>query len=47
MSRFKDLPKTIRKTVRYIYQDAPLDKLIEIQKVINEVIDKRLRDSNS
>lgn len=47
MSRFKDLPKTIKKTVRYIHQDAPPDKLIEIQKIINKVIDKRLRENNN
>lgn len=47
MSSFKDLPKTIKKTVRYIYQDASVDKLVEIQKIINEVIDKRLRESNN
>lgn len=47
MSNFKDLPKTIKRTVRYIYQDAPLEKLIDIQKVINDAIDKRKRESNS
>ncbi|WP_368895029.1 hypothetical protein [Priestia megaterium] len=47
MSSFKDLPKTIKKTVRYIYQDAPLEKLVDIQKVINNAIDKRKRESNS
>ncbi|WP_162493188.1 hypothetical protein [Priestia filamentosa] len=40
--KFNDLPRTIKKTVRYIYQDAPLEKLTEIQKVINEVIQERL-----
>ncbi|WP_165592314.1 hypothetical protein [Priestia megaterium] len=47
MSSFKELPKTIKRTVRYIYQEAPLDKLIDIQKVINDAIDKRRRESNS
>ncbi|MFC0272293.1 hypothetical protein ACFFIX_12690 [Metabacillus herbersteinensis] len=47
MSHFKDLPKTIQKTVRYIYQDAPAEKLIEIQKLLNDVIDKRLKDKMS
>ncbi|MGG1322276.1 hypothetical protein ABE225_15770 [Priestia megaterium] len=46
MSNFEKLPKTIKKTVRYIYQDAPLNKLIEIQKIINKAIDKRLREKN-
>ncbi|MFP3668928.1 hypothetical protein SB717_27705 [Priestia sp. SIMBA_032] len=45
MSNFKDLPKTIKKAVRYIYQDAPLEKLVDIQKVINDAIDKRKRES--
>ncbi|GAB1793259.1 hypothetical protein [Priestia megaterium] len=46
MSDFKELPKTIKRTIRYIYQDAPLDKLIEIQKLINKAIDKRLKERN-
>lgn len=44
MPGFDDLPKTVKKTVRYIYQDAPVDKLIDIQKIINEVIEKRLEE---
>ncbi|MGG0341938.1 hypothetical protein ABEY50_17930 [Priestia megaterium] len=47
MSSFSQLPKTIKRTIRYIYQDAPLDKLMDIQKVINDAIDKRKRESNS
>lgn len=47
MSSFKELPKTIKKTVRYIYQDAPVDKLMDIQKIINEVIQKRLEEKQS
>ena len=46
MSDFKELPKTIKKTVRYIYQDAPLDRLLEIQKVLNDVINNRLKEKN-
>jgi hypothetical protein len=47
MSGFKDLPKTIQKTVRYIYQDAPLEKLNDIQKILNEVIEKkRVKEGN-
>lgn len=46
MSNFEDLPKTVKKTVRYIYQDAPLNKLIDIQKIINEAIDRRLREKS-
>ncbi|MEM4997267.1 hypothetical protein WKH56_32260 [Priestia sp. SB1] len=45
MSNFNEFPKTIKKTVRYIYQEAPLDKLVDIQKVINDAIAKRKIDS--
>jgi len=47
MSDFNELPKTIKKTVRYIYQEAPLEKLIDIQKVINDAIAKRKMESNN
>lgn len=47
MSNFNSLPKTVKKTVRYIYQDAPVDKLMDIQKIINEVIEKRLQEKQS
>ncbi|WP_168714503.1 hypothetical protein [Metabacillus litoralis] len=45
MNRFEDLPKSIKKTIRYLYQDAPLERLIEIQKMLNNVIEKRLQES--
>ncbi|MDQ0232746.1 hypothetical protein [Metabacillus malikii] len=44
MKCFVELPKNIKKTVRYLYQDAPLDKLLEIRKILNDVIDKRLSE---
>ncbi len=44
MPNFNNLPKTIKKTVRYIYQDAPVDKLMDIQKIINEALEKRLEE---
>lgn len=47
MSNFNGLPKTIKRTVRYIYQEAPLEKLVDIQKVINDAIAKRKMGSNS
>ncbi len=47
MSNFNDLPKTVKRTVRYIHQNAPVEKLVEIQKVINEAIIKRKIKSNS
>lgn len=46
MSNFNHLPKTIKKTVRYIYQEAPLDMLVDIQKVINDAINKRKKEIN-
>ncbi|MGF2618147.1 hypothetical protein ACQUWN_21425 [Rossellomorea aquimaris] len=45
MKKFQDLPKTIQKTVRYIYQDAPLERLEDIQKVIEAAIRKRKEES--
>ena len=39
---FDKLPKSIKKTLRYIKQDIhSIDKLEEIQKVLNTQIDKR------
>lgn len=38
---FKALPKTVQKTIRYILQDAPIEKLELIQKQVNEAIDQR------
>jgi len=46
MNNFDKLPKTIKKTVRYIYQDAPLEKLVDIQKVINDAIAERKTKGN-
>lgn len=43
MKKFQDMPKTIKKTVRYIYQDAPLEKLEDIQKAIDKAIQQRLQ----
>ncbi|MGD6802092.1 hypothetical protein ACQCVP_19310 [Rossellomorea vietnamensis] len=44
MKKFQELPKTIQKTVRYIYQDAPLEKLEDIQKVIERAIQTRRQE---
>lgn len=44
MPNFNGLPKTVKKTVRYIYQDAPVEKLNNIKKIINKVIEKRLKE---
>jgi hypothetical protein len=42
MSSFKAMPKSIKKAVRYIYQDAPLENLKDIQNLLNQAIDQRL-----
>jgi hypothetical protein len=34
------MPKSIKKAVRYIYQDAPDEQLKEIQKLVNQAINK-------
>ncbi|WP_187442928.1 hypothetical protein [Rossellomorea vietnamensis] len=45
MKKFQDLPKTIQKTVRYIYHNAPLERLEDIQKVIEAAIRNRKEES--
>lgn len=32
----------MKKAIRYLYQDAPVEKLEEIQKILNQVIESRL-----
>lgn len=44
MKKFQELPKTIQKTVIYIYQGAPLEKLEDIQKVIERAIQTRRQE---
>lgn len=44
MNRFESLPKTIKRTIRYIKQDAPAPNLVLLRKLINETIDKRIKD---
>ena len=39
------LPKSIRKAIRYIKQDAPDQKLLEIQGLVNRSIEERLTKS--
>ncbi|MFI8577876.1 hypothetical protein ACIGEL_19475 [Rossellomorea aquimaris] len=45
MRSFKRLPKSIQKAIRYIYQDAPYEHLQEIQTLVNQAIEKRLKES--
>lgn len=47
INQFDALPKSIKKTMRYIKQDAPLQKLLLIQKLVNEAIDKRIQIEES
>ncbi|MFC2947726.1 hypothetical protein [Virgibacillus sediminis] len=39
------LPKSVKKAVRYIKQDAPDEKLLQIKKVIDKAFDYRERQS--
>jgi hypothetical protein len=39
------MPNSIKKAIRYIYQDAPYEHLIEIQNLINQAIERRLKES--
>jgi uncharacterized protein YpbB len=41
---FNTLSKSVKKTIRYIYQDAPLERLEEIRTLINQAIEKRLNN---
>ncbi|WP_256240787.1 LytR family transcriptional regulator [Bacillus sp. V3B] len=42
MNIFDQLPKSLKKTVRYILQDIhSIDKLEEIQRILNKYINKR------
>ncbi|WP_335871171.1 hypothetical protein [Bacillus sp. 2205SS5-2] len=41
MTPFQTLPKTIKKTVQYIQQDAELKQLLLIENMIHESIAKR------
>lgn len=44
IKQFDALPKTIKKTLRYIKQDAPIQKLLLIKKLVNETIDQRIQN---
>ncbi|MGN2272016.1 hypothetical protein [Priestia megaterium] len=41
MNEFNTLPKTVKKTVRYIKQDSTLEQLSYIQTLINSTINLR------
>ncbi|XXM72940.1 hypothetical protein ACQ0QQ_03305 [Lysinibacillus sphaericus] len=44
MKNFKTMPKSIKKAVRYINQDAPAEHLKEIQILVNQAISRRLKE---
>ncbi|WP_181778092.1 hypothetical protein [Rossellomorea aquimaris] len=44
MKDFNTLSKSMKKAIRYIYQDAPIERLEEIRTLINQAIEKRLND---
>ncbi|GAB1758465.1 hypothetical protein PMEGAS70_04720 [Priestia megaterium] len=41
MNEFNSLPKSVKKTVRYIKQDSTLEQLLYIQKILNQTIRAR------
>lgn len=41
MKNFDELPKSIKKTIRYINQDASSDDLKKIEKLISQAIEQR------
>jgi hypothetical protein len=44
LKNFNTLSKSMKKAIRYIYQDAPIERLEEIRTLINQAIEKRLND---
>jgi stage III sporulation protein SpoIIIAA len=44
MKLFNMLPKTVKKTLRYINQDASYKQLKEIQKLVNQSVEKRIAE---
>lgn len=43
MGSFDNYPKSMKKFVRYIKQDASKEQLIEIKKLLNSTIQKRIK----
>ncbi|MEH6962220.1 hypothetical protein ABEX35_02380 [Priestia megaterium] len=41
MKKFDELPKNVKKTIRYIKQDASIEELDKIQQLINYAIKRR------
>lgn len=45
MKKFNDLPKSVKKTIRYIKQDASMEDLTKIQQLVNYAIEQRKKKS--
>jgi hypothetical protein len=45
LKNFDHYPKSIKKAVRYIKQDAPIDQLMEIKRLIENAI--RIRNQST
>lgn len=42
MDNFDQFPKAIKKAVRYIKQDAPIEQLREIKRLLERTIERRM-----
>ena len=42
MNNIDQFPKAIKKAVRYIKQDAPIEQLQEIKRLLERTIEKRM-----
>jgi hypothetical protein len=47
MNQFKAMPKSIKKAIRYIYQDASVDQLVDLKTLFNQAIDKRIKEQKN
>ncbi len=41
MDKFDRYPKSLKKTIRYLKQEAPIDQLDDIKRLIERVIQNR------
>ena len=44
MSQFDKLPKNVKKTVRYIKQDASYEQIIKVKQFLNMAIEQRIKE---
>ncbi|MED4016037.1 hypothetical protein [Sutcliffiella cohnii] len=45
MNKFNALPKTIKKTIRYIHQDASYEQALEIKKMLDMAIARKMESN--